>query len=839
MKNFQRPITLVTAGMLLAVAAATLPAHAVPPTPADAAQSAEAGRLIAVLRSNAATFEKARACQQLAVLGSKEAVPTLADLLADEKLAAYARCGLESIADPAAGDALRAALGRLHGNLLVGVVNSIGVRRDAKAIGRLAEIAADLSSGAAAEALVALGRIATPEAMGTLQRAIKADSAATRAAAANASLVCAERQLALGHRERAVAIYDAVRAADVPKPARLAATRGAILLRGRPFLAEQLKSGDGATFAVAIGASRLLPDHDVTQLLLSTLGVVPPARQVLVIGALEGRRDPAVLPTLKKAAASAPAEVRLAAIRALGEIADPSSVPVLLEAFAAPETALAETAQASLAKLAGSGIDAAIAAELDRANPRIRLALLDVVARRRIVAATAAALKAADDPQPEVRLAAIRALGRIIGQQEFPILVARLLTAKNADEIKLLNEALQAACPRITDRDACIERLARMLSGASVADHCTMIEWIGRVGGAKALAIVSADARSTNTEIQDAAMRVLGNWSSADAAPVLLDLAKTLASDKLTSRALRGYIRLARQMDLRPDRRLAMCEEALRTARRDDEKKLALAVLVRVPSTETLALTASYLGQTGLKEQAANTAVAIAEKIVKSKPGAVAAAMRQVLQVGLTGQQASRAKSLLERATPKGRVLFDGRTFDGWEGDTAKTFRIEGGAIVGGTLKERVPHNMFLCTTKSYTNFVLRAECKLVGNSNGGIQFRSQRVPNHYEVSGFQADMDTGPDGGYWGTLYDESRRNRALVAPEKALLRTIVKPGWNQYEIRCEGPRIRLFLNGVQTVDYTERDAKIPQSGIIGLQIHGGDPSEAWYRNIVIEELP
>ncbi len=182
--------------------------------------------------------------------------------------------------------------------------------------------------------------------------------------------------------------------------------------------------------------------------------------------------------------------------------------------------------------------------------------------------------------------------------------------------------------------------------------------------------------------------------------------------------------------------------------------------------------------------------------------------------------------------------LFDGKTFAGWEGDTAKTFRIEDGAIVGGTLKKPVPHNEFLCTTKSYTNFILRADCQLIGIANGGIQFRSQRVHNHYEVSGFQADMDTGPDGGFWGSLYDESRRNRALAAPDKALLRRVVKPGWNHYEIRCEGQRIRLFLNGVQTVDYTERDTNIPQSGIIGLQIHGGGPSEAWYKEIRIKEL-
>ncbi len=99
--------------------------------------------------------------------------------------------------------------------------------------------------------------------------------------------------------------------------------------------------------------------------------------------------------------------------------------------------------------------------------------------------------------------------------------------------------------------------------------------------------------------------------------------------------------------------------------------------------------------------------------------------------------------------------------------------------------------------------------------------------------------MSAEPEGGYWGCLYDESRRNRVLVRPPCGPLLKALKPtDWNQYKIRCEGPRIRLYLNGLQTVDFTETH-KVPRSGIIGLQIHGGGPSEAWYRNIRIEELP
>lgn len=184
--------------------------------------------------------------------------------------------------------------------------------------------------------------------------------------------------------------------------------------------------------------------------------------------------------------------------------------------------------------------------------------------------------------------------------------------------------------------------------------------------------------------------------------------------------------------------------------------------------------------------------------------------------------------------------LFDGRTFNGWEGDTNKAFRIEDGAIVGGTLKERVPHNAFLCTTREYTNFVLRLECRLVGaGANAGVQVRSKRIANHFEVSGYQADMDMGAGTGYWGCLYDESRRNRFLAKPDASVKRDFVKKGdWNTYEIRCQGRNIRLAVNGVQTVDYTETDESVVQGGIIGLQIHGGGPGEAWYRRISVEEL-
>lgn len=187
--------------------------------------------------------------------------------------------------------------------------------------------------------------------------------------------------------------------------------------------------------------------------------------------------------------------------------------------------------------------------------------------------------------------------------------------------------------------------------------------------------------------------------------------------------------------------------------------------------------------------------------------------------------------------TAKTVSLFDGKTFKGWEGDTKKTFRIKHGAIVAGTLKEAIPRNEFLCTTRQYTNFVLHAKFKLLGGekANAGIQFRTQRIPNHNEVYGYQADMGQQ----YWGGLYDESRRRKTLASPPVEDIPKFVKfNDWNEYEIRCEGGHIQLFMNGHKTVDYTEADDTIPRYGIIAVQIHAGPASEAWYKDITIQEL-
>jgi hypothetical protein len=185
--------------------------------------------------------------------------------------------------------------------------------------------------------------------------------------------------------------------------------------------------------------------------------------------------------------------------------------------------------------------------------------------------------------------------------------------------------------------------------------------------------------------------------------------------------------------------------------------------------------------------------------------------------------------------------LFDGKSLNGWEGDP-KWWRVQDGALTGGSMTEKIPRNFFLATTKSYQNFDLRLKLKLTGVPNtgminSGVQIRSLRVPNNTEMSGYQVDAGDG----WWGKMYDESRRNKVIAeAPNLAAVNAAVKPGdWNEYRVRAEGPRIQSWINGVPALDYTETEPNIAQDGHIAIQIHSGGMALVQVKDVRIEELP
>jgi len=836
-----------------------------------AADALKTRELIAVLTGNSELAARARACQQLAIVGTSDAVPALAALLADEKLGPYARDALEVMPDAAAVAALRQSLTRLSGDRLIGVINSLGVRRDPASVAPLTKFASG-NSPAAPAALRALGRIATPEAVRLLLSTLGSGSAELRNAAASALLIAVERVAAQPPDVSPTEIYERLRRADISPALRVTATRGAILLGGTaalPLMLEQLRSADEPMRDMALRCVRELRGDEVVAAVTKSWNAFPTAVQVRLIGALADRGGPAELAEIEGRVVAVPPELRVAALQALGRIGRDSSVPLLLRATGA-NAAEADAAWASLARIKAPGADAAILGALDTIAPGQRARLIGVLGERSAESATPALLRLAVGSDPAIRAAALRTLGVIAKPRDLREIVQLALIARNEEELTLADRAIVTTSMKILEPERRAEpALAAYRAATDPVVKSRLLRPLGAIvrmmgGNHEVFFAIRPMLGSADAGLRQAALKVLADWP--DAAPVsqLLALANqptASAADRTT--ALRGALRMATNVAAGRERSPLNVVDAFAQAKRavqtKEEKLMLVSGLGSLKRPEVLALLQPYLADPDVRTEAGLALVQVAPALggIRNTP-ALKPLLERIAADDPDEQVRQKAARLAKGAAPEaGKAKAKGKAkmaapataaggaaaavatndLGGWDGDPG-VWRVRDGVMVGGSL-EGNPRNEFLATKRSYADFVLRVEYRLIGTDgfvNGGVQFRSVRIPQPpNEMSGYQADIGAG----HSGCLYDESRRKKFLARATDEQIKRLEKPGeWNAYEIRCQGPRIELSLNGEKTVVYTEAEPGIARDGLIALQIHGNCKAEIQFRNFVLEEI-
>lgn len=593
-------------------------------------------QLIGVLRSDSPPQEKAITCKQLAVYGTDEAVPALAPLLSDERLASWARIALEVIPGPAADRALREAMGGLQGRLLIGVINSIGNRRDAQAVDGLVKRLADSDSDVASAAAVALGHIGGGQAAAALEQCLNRGPVNVRSAVAEGCILCAEKLLAEQKAADAMTLYDQIRQADVPQQRQLEAIRGAILSRqsaGVPLLIEQLKSADKGRFAVALRTARELPGVAVTEALAAELDRSSLDRQPLLLLAIADRNDAAVLPTALKSARAGPKDLRAAAIGVLERLGDISCVPVLLDAAVDADSDLAQAARTALARLSGKEVDADLLARLPQATGKTREVLIMLAGQRGVDEALPAVALGMEDADVGIRSAAVQAVGALGGERQAADLVRLLQKTQNAGERGDMEKALLSVSGRAGT--GCVPYLLRLTRSGDSALRMIALHALAIAGGPDALAAVKSAIDDEDEAVQDEAVRTLSTWPNnwpddAGVAEPLLALAK---SGKKTSHqvlGLRGYLQYVRgDRNLGDDVRIARVNELLPLIRRPEEKRLAVAVVGAVPSAGALETLMTLAADPAVTEEACSAMLNVASKSV---PGVSVDQRREALQ---------------------------------------------------------------------------------------------------------------------------------------------------------------------------------------------------------------
>jgi len=656
-------LTVVLLAGLVALVAAPLPAQQFPP----ATEEAEA-KLLAVLTSDdASREEKATACRRLAVVGTRKAVPVLAGLLGDEDLSHMARYALEPIPDPSVDAALRQALGKVKGRPLVGVVGSLGVRQDAKAVPLMAPLLGSLDADVAHAAARALGSIGTPEAVKALRNALGRDAPDTQRLALCEGLFRAAEALAdAGKRDDAVAVYDHIRGLKkAAHQVRTAAVRGAILARGKdglPLLKEYLASDDYLLFAAACRASHEMAGKDATRALADALGRGSDDQKVLLLLTLGRRGDAAALPAVLAKTTGAEKAVRLQAIRTAAEINDPAAADALVTLVNDSDEEIAQAAREGLAAIPGKKVDAAVMKLFTSKDTGLRLIAMQLIGRRRMRDAVPDLLKAARDANTGIRATAIHQLGELAGTDRLPMLLDLLMANTDGGVLGAAEAAVGSVCAKAEKPEACAPQVAALLPKAKPVQKVTLLKILGGIGGEAALAAVRGTVGDADQDVHTTAIRTLAGWKTPDVLPVVLAVAKQTGSPRDRTLALRGYLGWASRQgrgQLPRGQRIEICRTAADLVKTTGQKKLLLGALGRIHAPEAIDMILPHLDDSEVRSEACSAAVAVAEELLKVGGGKKFAArlvdpLEKVAETA-TGKLAQRAKGLLARARSKAK----------------------------------------------------------------------------------------------------------------------------------------------------------------------------------------
>ena len=602
-------------------------------------------RILAVLGGKATRAAKQFCCRGLAMIGTVKALPILKPLLADKDLSHMARYALERIPGEAVSKALRDAAGTLTGPLRIGMINSLGTRRDTASATMLIGLLKNDDAQVASAAAAALGRIGDKQAAAALMAYVQAAPKQTKSAAYDAALELAT-SLIKTDKSTATSIFDKLYAADRPLRVRCAALKGLAAVTPTataPKILKALASDSSVFRGLAVTLIKDTPGQAATTQFAAHLTKLPSAGQVAMLEALAARKDPAARSAVLAATASTDAKVATAAIAALAAVGNAKDVAMLTAASTA-DGDKATAARVSLERLNGTDVNAVIISELAKATPAGQVQLIGALAGRNAAEAAAAVEKLAASANAEVSQAAIAAIGMLGSEKQLPALIKLLKATKQTSTTEAIDKALSAICTRVKTK--AVDDLVASITGASPEAQAVIYSGLARAGGDKALTTIVTAAKAGN----DGAVRALTGWSTPNAIAPLLSIASTSSNKVHKVLSLRGIIRLTRLRETPQADALAALAKVFALAG-TAEKVQALAALGGIPTIESFRMLAPYVGEKALAEAAGSAAVRIAPRVM----GKDKALVRATLEKVLANVRSPRTKRLAQRALGTGK----------------------------------------------------------------------------------------------------------------------------------------------------------------------------------------
>jgi HEAT repeat protein len=529
----------------------------------------------------------------------------------------------------------------------------LGARQDARSVPALAGLTRHPNESLAEAALIALGDIGNGAAAQALAAAQKTVPEKLRVAAAEAWMKCAEQLLKGGQAREAAAIYRELDQPRQPRSIQFAALQGTLKSSGDQAADRilVLLGGDDADGqAIAAGFIPDLSSAGLKQLATAQVRL-PPATQVMVLGALAERGEKSILPEALVATRSSEESVRLAGFNALGRLGGAGTVPMLVSAMQTAGTSA--PARDSLQRLEGAGVNEAIVTAMTKESDASRRAeLIGVLEARGAASAVTALLRETASDNPTVRRAALRALGRVAGPSDAPALIQSLLKSAPGSEREDAERAVTSVCARLATPDQQTAPVLAAYLPAREREKAILLPVLGRLGGARALEVLKSALASNDAALSQAGESALANWPDADETveAELLALAQHAGKPNDRTAALRAYVRAISLPSGLPEKtRLAKYQKAMDLASRDEERNLVLERVTDIKHVETLRFLVPYLDQPALANRAGNTICDLARErgLRERNPAEFEQALNKVVQACKDQAVVDRAKRRL------------------------------------------------------------------------------------------------------------------------------------------------------------------------------------------------
>ncbi|MCY3018627.1 MAG: HEAT repeat domain-containing protein, partial [Planctomycetota bacterium] len=400
---------------------------------------------------------------------------------------------------------------------------------------------------------------------------------------------------------------------------------------------------------------------------LADLGALQPEQQVVLLGLAQ---DKAVLPAAVKALTSDSAEVRSAAIKAIGRVGGAAEIPALLT-LATKGGPDAKEAQAALGALKDPKADDALLGLLSGPDASARASAVQMLKGRNATRALPEILKAAGDADESVRLAALEAVAALAGADRYPAVVQLMLDARSDSERAAAERTVVVVARKAENAAERLAPLAAGLKSAASAGKAAVLRVLGILGGPEAFQCVKERLQDADAAVADAASRALAEWPDVSAADDLLKLMQQAKDAAPRTLALRGYLRLARLPEVTPQARTKMLEQVKAVAQGDQEKKMLLSGLSGTPTAEALEAAASFLEEQPVRAEAELAVLAIAKAAGgKADRKRVDAVLKKLVETSQNKENVSQAKVLLglsANIAPSGKAA----SLAGWAPDGA------------------------------------------------------------------------------------------------------------------------------------------------------------------------